>query len=453
VLDRWVSAAIRQHATPGVLLFASLLGACARVGPAQQAPPPSVVRPAGQAPAQGRGPALTPPALPNDERARLGCTPTEHADLRRSNYCLGLSLHRGLLARQSAVNAVLSPLGLQADLSLSYVGASGETRRQIGDMLAFAGPAEELAAAFERQLGALSAYRARDSTPGGFTRHSVLFADDTLALKDSFLDAARTKFGALVKRLDFADSAKSVGVINDFSAKVTNGEIARALTAPLPPETRLVQLGSFYFHKLWASPFLPAAPGLFTLADGTRVELPTMRQRAELRHDRRAGCDVVELSYQAQDYSFFVVVPRERSLSDLERALTPEMLLELTSFLQPRPMQLSLPRFQLLPAGAVALRPVFEASGMSLPFDRERADFSASTDERHALHDIYQSVMVRVDEYGTTAAAVTTSVRIQTSGRELEQIDVNRPFLFLLRENNSGLLLLLGRVGDPRASG
>ena len=86
------------------------------------------------------------------------------------------------------------------------------------------------------------------------------------------------------------------------------------------------------------------------------------------------------------------------------------------------------------------------------PFDRDRADFSPSTREKHALHEIYQSVMLRVDEYGTTAAAVTTSVRLQTSGRQLEKVAVDSPFLFLLRENNSGLLLLLGRVGDPRSS-
>lgn len=362
-------------------------------------------------------------------------------------------MHRGLLSLEPAVNAVLSPLSLQVDLSLSYVAAAGATREQIGAALAFAGPAEELAAAFESQLRALASYRARDTTRGGFTRHSVLFADDTLKLKEPFRETATKRFGAVFETVDFADPQSSVASINAFAAKATNGEISRAITARLPAETRLVQLGSMYFHKSWASPFQPATPAPFVLTDGTRVEVPTMRLRAEVRHDRRHGCDVIELRYQAPDYSFFILVPRDRTLAELERDLTSEALLELTSFLQPRTMELSVPRFQLLPSGAVALRPVFEAAGMTLPFDPERADFSASTLEKHALLDIYQSVMLRVDEFGTTAAAVTTSVRIQTSAKQPEKVAVDSPFLFLLRENNSGLLLLLGRVGDPRSSG
>jgi serpin B len=445
VLDRPVAFDLRARAPHCLLLLAALVSACGAVRPASEHRRLATASAGAGMPADTRAPAPSP--------AAVRCTPTEHVDLRYSNYCLGLSLHRGLLPQGPVANAVLSPLGLQGDLSLSYLGASGETRRQIGDMFAFAGPAEQLAAAFEKQLDALAVYRARDVTPGGFTRHNVLFADDDLELKEAFVQDARKAFRAVVKKVDFANPAEATAAINEFSAQVTNSEIARALPEGLPPETRLVQLGSLYFHKRWTSPFQPAAPGSFTLADGTRVEVPVMRLRADLRHDRRRGCDVVELRYQTPDYSFFVLVPREQSLPEFERDLTPEMLLELTSFLQPRPMELGMPRFQLLPTGAVALRRVLEAAGMTVPFDPDLADFSPSTSEQHALHDIYQSVMLRVDEHGTTAAAVTASVRIQTSGREPEKVEVDRPFLFLLRENNSGLLLLLGRVGDPRVSG
>ena len=61
-----------------------------------------------------------------------------------------------------------------------------------------------------------------------------------------------------------------------------------------------------------------------------------------------------------------------------------------------------------------------------------------------------QKAMIEVDEQGTTAAAVTAvSMRGSRSLRLGLQFIADHPFLFFLRDLQTGMLLFQGRMVDP----
>ena len=96
---------------------------------------------------------------------------------------------------------------------------------------------------------------------------------------------------------------------------------------------------------------------------------------------------------------------------------------------------------------------------MTAAFDAGRADFSgiahpANPDERLVMDDVIHKAFVKVDEKGTEAAAATAiTMRAASAVMQPEkpfQVVADRPFLFLIRERSSGLVLFLGRVTDPK---
>ena len=87
--------------------------------------------------------------------------------------------------------------------------------------------------------------------------------------------------------------------------------------------------------------------------------------------------------------------------------------------------------------------------GMPLAFDRARADFSglSKRDELY-LAKVLHRAFVDVNEEGTEAAAAT-AVIMSGNGMSDKTLDVDRPFVFLIRDSSTGTLLFVGQVTDP----
>jgi serpin B len=82
-------------------------------------------------------------------------------------------------------------------------------------------------------------------------------------------------------------------------------------------------------------------------------------------------------------------------------------------------------------------------------FDAELANLSGIADDGLLVSFVKQNTFVEVNEEGTEAAAVTTIGIIRTSVPTPFQ--VNRPFVFAIRERTTNTLLFIGQVTDPRS--
>ena len=238
--------------------------------------------------------------------------------------------------------------------------------------------------------------------------------------------------------------------VNAWVSERTEGRIPELLPPGVVDElTRLVLVNAIYLKAAWLAPFdeKATAPGAFKRLDGSTIDVPTMHDTLGLRYAEGDGWQAVELPYVGRQLAMLVVVPDD--LASFEAGLDGAALDTIVGALEDERVALSLPRFGI--ESKLTLKDVLSAMGMPLAFDPTAADFSGIT----SVDDLYISAVIHqanidVDEEGTEAAAATAVV-VSTTSLPPPPIPMNvdRPFLFALRDLETGAILFLGRVVEP----
>ncbi len=218
-------------------------------------------------------------------------------------------------------------------------------------------------------------------------------------------------------------------------------------------------MNAIYLKAPWQYPFIDGSTERlpFVRADGSRVKVPTMYVDSgcggvPLPYAKGSGWRAVELPYVGGSLAMTVVIPD--NLAAFERRLTPALLAKVTGALEERGVGLYFPKLSI--DTRVDVGDQIAALGMPRAFDVERADFTgiATLPEGFYISKIIHQANIDVDEKGTEAAAAT-AIGMATGGPgcggpELT-VKVDRPFLFLLRDVETGAILFMGRVVDPSA--
>ena len=350
-------------------------------------------------------------------------------------------------------NVFISPLSLSMSLGMLLNGAGGETFDAMGDALGLNGLS--VADVNEAYQGLMELLLRLDSTVDfRLANHSWL--DESFRIRRDYRSRVQVFFDAGIENVRFAEP-EMADAINGWVNQTTGGRIADLVT---PEEFRgLVALlvNSVYFEGKWADPFDPAETTMvaFRRRDGSTVNVPMMRQELDARvgGGEEYGEDyvAVDLPYGGEVFSMMVVVPvGGATLSGLVDGMDDARWQELVDELRGEARtEIRLPRFEL--AYEKVLNDVLKAMGMEVAFDRSRADFGwlMGNQGLGAVPHIgwmKQKTFLRVDEEGTETAAATGTA-FATSGNPVLQAD--RPFLFAIRERQSGVILFLGTVTDP----
>lgn len=350
-----------------------------------------------------------------------------------------------LLAGLAPGNTIVSPHGIASATAMALAGARGETEREMAQVLGTPLAAGENAAA-RRRLGRLLASQEPQFVVANalhLTRHGDLVAP-------SYKETVGT-FGAEL----FAGS--DLAAINGWVSARSNGRIARILTR-LDPNSACVLVNATFFKGAWqtAFPKRRTAPAAFRLLDGTTAEVPTMRTAGAFPVVRAHAFDALALPYRGGTIAMVILLPMRTPGEGFLHGPSPAAAKALLADLRraaPERMELWLPRFTL--ESEADLVPLLKGLGMRLAFDRDRADFSGiteSTDEDKRLHisQVRTRAFISADEDGTEAAAATAVEIAKRAGRPAPIVRVDRPFVFMIADLESGAILFAGRVTDPR---
>jgi len=389
----------------------------------------------------------------------LGAAPKPPADgtsrLARSSNAFGLDLYRQLKAAPG--NQVFSPASISTALAMAWGGAKAETAAQMRRVLRFEGsPAEVMQAS-----GRLAAALQDPSRPVVFRIANRLFAEKSFSLDAAYLQATQEAFGGGLEPVDFKRAPEAARLL--INAWV-EGKTEKRIRDLLPPSsvrsaTRLVLANAIYFLGDWQEPFTKEAtrPLPFSLSAAQKKDVPTMHAHRSFRFAQRDGLKALALPYKGGSLSMLVVLPdRVDGLAALEDSLTAPLVDGLVKSLASTDVIVALPKFELAPPTA-ALGDALRRMGMPLAFDPERADFTGIANppdprDRLCLGEAFHKAFVKVDEKGTEAAAATALSMLAGSAMPREppaQFKADHPFLFLIRDEASGLVLFLGRVADP----
>jgi serpin B len=379
------------------------------------------------------------------------------ADLIRGNSEFAFALYPQLSAGDE--NVFFSPYSISIALAMTYAGAKGGTADEMAQALHFLLPADRLHPAFNKlALELESRSKAEDLEPDQVFQLNVansLWGQAGFAFEQDFLDTLAANYAAGMRLVDYERDAEAARQkINEWVSQSTNQKIKDIIPqGALDALTRLVLANAVYFKAAWQHPFEPDAtlPGPFRLRDGTTVEVPMMHEQASLRSTAGGGYRAVELPYAGRQLSMLILLPDEGALEGVEARLESGLLDEAVNALQSSQVILSLPKFEY--EWSLSMTDGLKALGMRDAFVPERADFSGMDGRRDLfVTDILHKAFVAVDEAGTEAAAATTVIVGTTSmPTDLIEFKIDRPFLFVIRDNPTGTVLFVGKVVNPAA--
>ena len=176
--------------------------------------------------------------------------------------------------------------------------------------------------------------------------------------------------------------------------------------------------------------------------------VPKMSRAGSFRSWRDDRLTAVELPYGNAAYSMLVLMPTRDPVGAFVATLDTARLAQVVQGLRDARADepLRFPKFTL--EGSLELSPDLRALGMPRAFSGGAQFPRLVANEASKLSFVQHNVKVEVDEKGTRAAAVTV-VGVRVVSMPLG-VDIDRPFLFLIRERLSGTVLFTGVVRDPR---
>jgi serpin B len=379
----------------------------------------------------------------------------------RGNSAFAVDLYKHLRATEG--NLFFSPYSISTALAMTYAGARGETEKEMASVLHFSLGPEGTHPAMKGLMQDLNTRkmkaRYRDDPHGGkkpfeLVVANALWGQQGFKFQKAFLDLTKKFYEAGLTELDFAGATeKSRETINKWVEKKTAEKIKDLIpSGMLTPSTTLVLTNAIYFKSPWIEAFKKFATREkpFHLTPDKNVKVPIMHRGEEFMYLEKETFRAVALPYVGNALSMILFVPKKiDGVGEVEEAMTAETLQAWIGAMKRVRVLVGLPKFKF--TSAFLLGETLKAMGMKTAFSGG-ADFSGMTGGKDLfISEVIHKAFVDVNEEGTEAAAATAVV--MERGRPPEPsvtLRIDRPFLFLIRDNSTGAILFMGRVTDPR---
>ncbi|KAG2309099.1 hypothetical protein Bca4012_081981 [Brassica carinata] len=359
---------------------------------------------------------------------------------------LALNVAKHVIATTSAKtsNLVFSPASINVILSLLAAKSGGPIADHILSLLQASSIAELNAVSSKIVTDVLA-----DSTASGGPTISAangVWIDKSLPVQPFFKNLIENSYKAAFNLVDFRTKADEVvEEVNEWVKNQTRGLITDLLSS-VSPETSLIFANALFFHGRWDEEFDPSLTkdSVFHRLDGTTLRVPFMSAYASSKHrlELYQGFKVLQLPYKGGSgdnrcFSMLICLPDEKHglHAMLERIASCRGFLSGEGDIRGERVdvgEVKIPKFKF--GFDFDVSEALKGSGLETPNDM-----------------IVHKACIEVDEVGTKAAAATALVGCFGCAMPRQKYDfvADHPFLFLVKEYSSGLVLFLGHVLDP----
>jgi len=371
----------------------------------------------------------------------------------------GLELMRHLLADNDneVKNVVFSPFSVHVALSMLFYASPKDSRTHQQISRALGLDAEESS---QYLFNYLKLHHYYDQIR---TRHNAevklanrILIDQGFSVKPDFQTVLAGFYLTSVDTFETLRQAEQL--VNDYTNRKTEGLIEEVLEpGSLDILTRMVLINVIYYKANWKHRFDEdhTEPMVFNLLGGQEkifhirgMNLRSKRLRAAAYVPQLDGAKVLELPYENDDFNMYIGVPRENSLEALNKLARDFKYSAFADRLVGGKLSVRLPAFD---AGFSAdLKAPLISMGLEDMFDDNLADFKDLTEEPVAVTKVTHQAVVKIDEEGSEAAAVTAIVLGSRSGGvPRAPFVVDRPFVFMIHDKVHDIPLFMGRMVNP----
>jgi len=367
-------------------------------------------------------------------------------------------LYEKLAGNQAGKNLFLSPFSIRVALAMCAVGARGETRRVLADLI---GAPENVDEQNRQYARLLKSVQGDGDRPFQLVTANALWGQQGYHFNPDYQKAVADFYDGRFHEVNFrAQPDEAVRTINAWVSDKTREKIRELMQRDfISADTRLILTNALYFKARWGKEFEETSTRDedWHGPDGTE-KVPVMHQMGGYLSYEGNGFQALDLPYKGRRLSMLVVLPRKKDgLASLESQWAGgKTYRQVTDGLdQEEAVLVSLPRFKM--ETEFRLKPVLCALQAELAFSKE-ADFGGIGGEALTISEVVHRASVEVNEEGTEAAAATAVLMLRGAGLgsppplppEPKVFKADRPFLFFIRDRKTNAVLFSGRVLDPR---
>lgn len=357
---------------------------------------------------------------------------------------------------QSSENICISPYSIWNAMALAYIGADGKTK-------------EEIAALFHYPLGDIDTFLEQNKMLQQYLQKTVdsgnaLVIDQKLHPQELYMERISKQMLAEVFKLDFLKNPNvAVNQINSWVKKKTQGLIPHLISGDdLDSTTRLVLLNAVYFHGNWRRPFDKGyTQKEYFYADSCNPLLVDMMQKREsmpLFQDHEVSVVIQDFkrvkNEKCEIECMFVLPHRQEHFQTLLQTISSKKVDEWVNNYDYRLVKLFLPKCSL--KQRIELQDTFASMGMIEPLsdDANFSQISDLYDEKLKIQKVIHQAGMSITEEGLEAAAATAVIMAACTScmpRPEDPIEIrfNHPYLVIIREKKTGLVLFIGKVEQP----
>ena len=345
-------------------------------------------------------------------------------------------------------NIFISPLSVSMALSMTLNGAVGETLEEMKVALRAKGYSVDDINEYNKSLK--KALMEVDKSTE-FTIANSIWYKNGITVYDAFINVNKDNYDAEIKTLDFS-SPDAVTQINDWCAKQTKDKIPEIIQE-IPGDALMYLINAIYFKGIWTSRFEKNntyKEDFYTEKNISTGKVDMMHQTEAFDYYADAYCRYLRMAYGNKAFSMVVMLPNDdKTVDDVITNLDSERWNDAMGYMSGRNVNLSFPRFKA-ECTYYMQKEILPEMGMTIPFT-DYAEFGKMCMPLPRIEQVIHKTFVEVNEEGTEAAAATVVVgkfgSAPPSGTIIDYV-VNKPFAFAIRENSTGVILFIGKIGS-----
>lgn len=406
-------------------------------------------------------PAVPDPEIPGLEQRKSKLTrvtpqvsEADKVTLRDGNRDLSFDLLRNS-DKGANENVAVSAVSVRSAFGMVHAMAKGETQSQIASELKLlADPAKAQAGIndIDQTLLSRNLEKTSDLDPVIMTTGNRMFVKKGMVPGTEFLDTLAKNYGAGIYETDFAGDAEgSRKAINSWVSKKTFEKIPDLLPkGAIKPNTAWVLTNAMYFRAPWATPLEKRGAFDFTRTDNSVVSAEGIYgSEISTHYGQQPDFEWAQIPLRGGNLSAMVILPNAGKYAQVETTMSASVINKMIAEQKRGNIEITLPKFKIK-TGSMNYTNYLK---QKLPLAFETADFSGfgGSEMPIPITFVFHSVFLAADEKGVEAAAATAVGGDESAPEHDFTMTVDRPFLFLVYDQPSGLILFTGRVMDPTA--
>ncbi len=343
-------------------------------------------------------------------------------------------------ANQQSENALITPYSYQLSLAMLANGAQGETLSEIVDALHIGtASVNDLNEFYKTVTAGLTAADSKVSLKIA----NAIWTAKTITPRTSYIEALEHNYSAKATSIDFS-SPDALATINKWTSNATAGKINN-LFKQIDPTSSMCIVNAMAFEGKWAKRFEEKSTHNATFKNwkNEQEQCQMMSGTFDVGIATQDDADMLEMDYGNGSFVMDIILPKDGcKINDFVASLTTERINSYITAVKPTSsVVVKLPKFEA--KYNYNLIEQLKSLGINKIFGD--ADFSGIADKKMAVTQYVQQSWIKVDEEGTKVTTATGAVTgdIAYIGGAFT---VDSPFVYMIRERSTGVILAIGKV-------